>query len=247
MGKIICAGLGPGDPSLMSVKADQTIRLATQIAYFRKRGQPGRARTIVSELLAPGVTEYPMEYPVTTELPVDSLEYQVKLSAFYEHWTTTLLNISKTENVAVLCEGDPFFYGSFMHLYVRLKNYVSIEVIPGIPGMTGCWGAIGQPLTWGDDVLSVVMGTLPEDKLTRHIAQADALVVMKIGRHLAKVRQALATTGRSKEAWLVTYGTMAQESIVRLQDFGETRCPYFSLVVVHGHGRRPQWPGGEAI
>ncbi len=92
----------------------------------------------------------------------------------------------------MLCEGDPFFYGSFMHLYTRLPGHVAIEVIPGITGMSGCWTATGTPITWGDDVMTVLMGTLPEADLIRHMQAADALVIMKTGRNLPKVRRALA-------------------------------------------------------
>lgn len=141
--------------------------------------------------------------------------------------------------MVVLCEGDPFFYGSFMHLYVRLKDRVPVEVIPGIPGMAGCWNVSGQPITWGDDVLSVVMGTLPEADLVRHMQGADALVVMKTGRNLPKIRRALAAAGRADQAWLIERGTMPGQRVARLAEVGDADCPYFALVLVHGQGRRP--------
>ena len=58
MGRIICAGLGPGDPDLMSVRADRLVRFARHVAFFRKKGRPGQARKMVESLLAPGVKEY---------------------------------------------------------------------------------------------------------------------------------------------------------------------------------------------
>jgi precorrin-2/cobalt-factor-2 C20-methyltransferase len=142
--------------------------------------------------------------------------------------------------VVVLCEGDPFFYGSFMHLYSRLSGVVEMEVIPGITGMSGCWTATGQPITWGDDVLSVLMGTLPEEELMRHMAQADALVVMKTGRNLPKIRRALDASGRLDAAWLVEAGTMPNQRIQKLTEANIEECPYFAIVLVHGHGRRPE-------
>ena len=157
MGKIICTGLGPGDPDLMSLRADRAIRAAAHVAYFRKAGRAGQARRIVEGMLAPGVTEYPMEYPVTTELHFDSPEYIRILAAFYDDWAARLKTLAQSQDVVVLCEGDPFFYGSFMHLYTRLKDVVPIEVIPGITGMSGCWTATGQPITWGDEVLTVLV------------------------------------------------------------------------------------------
>ena len=115
--------------------------------------------------------------------------------------------------MVVLCEGDPFFYGSFMHLHSRLSGLVPVEVVPGIMGMSGAWNATGLPITWGDDVLTVAMATLPEEELVRRIRDTDALVVMKIGRHLAKLRRAVAAAGRSDEAWLVEHAAMPEQRV----------------------------------
>lgn len=240
MARIICAGLGPGDPDLISVRSDRVIRGADQIAYFRKEGRKGQARAIVAGMLAPGVVEYAMEYPVTTELPFDSPEYIDCLARFYDDWADRLAALPG--EVVVLCEGDPFLYGSFMHLYTRLQSRVDVVVIPGIPGMVGCWNATGLPITWGDDVLTVLMGTLPEADLLHHMASADALVIMKTGRNLPKVRRALEQAGRLGAAWLVERGTMDGQRVVPLASVDGADCPYFAIVLVHGHGRRPELP-----
>ncbi|NOT71027.1 MAG: precorrin-2 C(20)-methyltransferase [Hyphomicrobium sp.] len=239
MGRIICCGLGPGDPELMSVRADRLIRGASRIAYFRKKGRPGQARRIVEGMLAPGVREYAMEYPVTTELPFNSPEYNEMLAAFYDDWAARLTDAVQTQDIVVLCEGDPFFYGSFMHLFVRLQGRADMDVIPGITGMSGCWNATGVPMTWGDDVMTVLMGTLGEDDLARHMSTSDALVIMKTGRNLAKIRRALASAGRLDQAWLVERGTMPDQRVARLAEVADAVSPYFAIVLVHGHGRRP--------
>ena len=240
MGKIICVGLGPGDPDLMSLRAHRAVTSAVQIAYFRKAGRAGQARRIVAGLLREGVVEHPMEYPVTTELRFDSPAYNAALARFYVDWAGRLKAIAKTCDIVVLCEGDPFFYGSFMHLYNRLQGVVEMEIVPGITGMSGCWTATGMPITWGDDVLTVLMGTLPEADLTRLMGQADALVVMKTGRNLPKIRRALQAAGRLEVAWLVESGTMPDQRIQRLVEADAAQCPYFAIVLVHGQGRRPE-------
>ena len=240
MGRIVCAGLGPGNPDLMSVRADRAIRSASHVAYFRKKGRSGQARRIVEGMLLPGATEYAMEYPVTTELSFDSPEYINCLATFYDGWAERLAGLAQTKDVLVLCEGDPFFYGSFMHLYTRLQGRVTLEVIPGIPGMVGCWWSTGTPITWGDDVMTVLMGTLPEADLVRHMQSTDALVVMKTGRNLPKVRRALEATGRLEGAWLVERGTMPAQRVVPLAEVDGSDCPYFAIVLVHGQGRRPE-------
>ena len=245
MGKIICTGLGPGDPDLISVKSDRLIRAAAHVAYFRKAGRAGQARQIVQGMLAADVTEYAMEYPVTTEMPFDSPEYNDALARFYDDWSDRLAEVAATADVIVLCEGDPFFYGSFMHLHTRLQGRAEVEVIPGITGMTGCWNAVGTPFTWGDDVLSVLMATLPEADLITHMQRSDAMVIMKTGRNLPKVRVALEFTGRLSDAWLVERGTMPTQRIARLADVDAADCPYFAIVLVHGQGRRPEMAGME--
>ncbi len=174
-GTIFGVGLGPGSQDLMSVRADRLIRGASHVAYFRKKGRTGHARRIVDGMLAADAVELPMEYPVTTEIPFDDPRYNEWLAAFYERQVAQLDEIAGTgHDVVVLCEGDPFFYGSFMHLYTRLMDRVPVEVVPGITGMSAAWTATGQPITWGDDVLTVLTATQPEAMLAERIARTDA-------------------------------------------------------------------------
>ncbi|BES71541.1 precorrin-2 C(20)-methyltransferase [Marinobacter nanhaiticus D15-8W] len=239
IGRIYGVGLGPGAQDLMSVRADRLIRGTRHIAYFRKKGRTGHARSIVDGMLAAATVELPMEYPVTTEIPFSDPRYNALLAEFYEASVRRLVEIAESgEDVVVLCEGDPFFYGSFMHLYTRLNGRVPVSVVPGITGMSAAWTATGQPVTWGDDVMTVLMGTLPEADLADRIARTDALVIMKIGRNLNKVRRALEHAGRTGEAWLIEYAAMAEERVVPFTEVGDI-APYFSILLIHGNGRRP--------
>lgn len=236
-GVIYGVGLGPGDPELMSVRADRLVRGAKHVAYFRKAGRMGQARRIVEGMLRPDVVEFAMEYPVTTEIPLDDPRYNQILSEFYEACTAHIRALG--DDVVVLCEGDPFFYGSFMHLYNRLLGNTPVQVVPAITGMSGAWTATGQPITWGDDVLTVLAGTLSEYDLTKRMAETDALVVMKIGRNMAKIRRALKAAGKASDAWLVEYATMPGQTVRKLSDVTDDAAPYFAIIVVHGQGRRP--------
>ncbi len=240
MGTIYGVGLGPGDPDLMSVRADRLLRNAKHIAYFRKPGRSGQARKIVNGMIPKDAIEFPMEYPVTTEIPVTDPRYNELLSAFYAECTKRLKTLSeKGEDVVVLCEGDPFFYGSFMHLYARLREQTPIEVVPAITGMSGAWTATGDPITWGDDVLTVLMGTLPEKVLVERMIQTDAVVVMKIGRNIDKVKRALKTAGLFDRAWIVEFAQMPNQTVSKLSEACGKVTPYFSIIIVHGQGRRP--------
>jgi len=238
MGRIICCGLGPGDPDLMSVRADREVRAATHVAYFRKKGRPGQARTIVEGMLAPDVREYPMEYPVTTELAVGSEEYARLLARFHDEWADRLAELARETDVVVLCEGDPFFYGSFMHMWRRLAADFPVEVVPGVTGMSGCWTRANLPITWGNDTLAVLPGTLDEGQLVERLRLTDAAVIMKVGRNLGKVRRAVEAAGLLSRAIYVERGTMDDERILPLAQCCEPVGAYFAMVLIPGEGRR---------
>ena len=239
-GTIYGIGLGPGDQDLMSVKTDRLLRNARHVAFFRKAGRKGQARQIVEGMIPEGAVEFPMEYPVTTEIPLSDPRYNQILSAFYKEVTDHLIALAQSgEDVVVLCEGDPFFYGSFMHIYALVKDIVPVEVVPAITGMSGAWTATGAPITWGDDVLTVIMGTHSEEKLVEHIALTDALVIMKIGTNFDKVVRALKAGGKYDDAYLVQFATMPKQTVCKLSEMTEKVTPYFSIIIVHGQGRRP--------
>ena len=239
-GRLNGIGLGPGDPELLTVKAMRLIERAGVVSYFAKEGRCGIARTIAEPWLSKGCTEVPLPYPVTTEIRFDHPAYVERLGAFYAEAADILAgHLSAGRDVALLCEGDPLFYGSFMHLYMRLKDRFEVTIVPGVTGMSGCWTAAREPMTWGDDVLTVLPGTLDAGALRDRMAGADALVVMKLGQNLPKVRAALDATGLLSRALYVERGTMPAEIVMRLADKPDDEAPYFSVILVPGGGRRP--------
>jgi len=239
-GRLYGVGLGPGDPDLITIKSLKAIQAAPVVAWFAKRGRRGHARTIAEGLLLAGVTELPLVYPVTVEVPFDSPDYKRQLAGFYVEASESIAaHLRAGRDVALLCEGDPLFYGSFMHIYVRLREAYPVTICPGVTGMSGCWTAAGAPMTWGDDVLSVLPGTLARQELLRRVADADALVIMKLGRNFAKVRSVLSEAGLLERAIYVERGSMASEVVTPLKDKHDDAAPYFSIIIVPGQGRRP--------
>jgi len=239
-GKLIGVGVGPGDPELLTLKAMRALKAADVVAHFAKAGNASHARAIVAGHLEPGVTEIELSYPVTTEIPHHSPAYCSKIDEFYDGAAAAVAaHLDAGRTVAVLCEGDPLFYGSYMHLHVRLSARYPTDVIAGVTGMSGSWSAVRTPIAQGDDVLTVLPGTLPEAELARRLADADAAVVMKLGRNLPKVRRALDRSGRLKRAIYVERGTMADEVVMPLAAKADDDAPYFAVVLVPGWERRP--------
>lgn len=232
-------GLGPGDPELITLKALNVIKTTRNIAYFSKKGARSRARTIAGRWLRDGAEEMQLYYPLTRELHFSDPQYIAEIHRFYAEVCERIAHkLEAGQNVALLCEGDPLFYGSFMHIYIRLKDRFETLIIPGVSGMSGCWTAAKLPITRGDDVLSVLPGTLEGPALTAHLCACDAAVVIKIGSNLAKVRQAIQAAGRSKSAIYVEQGTMEGEIILPLEEKRDDIAPYFSMILIPGEGRK---------
>jgi precorrin-2/cobalt-factor-2 C20-methyltransferase len=238
-GTLYGIGVGPGDARLMTLRAAGLIRTVDMLAYFAKAGNESNARKVAAPLIGPGRKEMPLLYPVTTELPVADPRYKQQIRDFYTEAAGLIAErLRAGESVGLLAEGDPFFYGSFMHMWRRLAADFPVEVVPGVTGFSGCSSRAGAPLTWGDDVLTVVPGTLDEAALMRRLIEADAAVIMKLGRNLAKIRRALSAANLIGRAIYVERGTMPGERIAPLAEVMDDSAPYFSMILIPGQGRR---------
>jgi precorrin-2/cobalt-factor-2 C20-methyltransferase len=239
-GRLYGVGTGPGDPELLTLKAVRALGEADVLAHFAKRGNNGNARKIIEAHLRPDMIELPLLYPVTTEIDKDHDRYKSAIGEFYAQSADAVeKHLAAGRTVAVLSEGDPLFYGSYMHLHVRLAHRFPTEVIPGVTAMSGCWSATGMPIVQGDDVLSVLPGTMAEAELARRLADTDAAVIMKVGRNLPKIRRALEAAGKLGQAVYVERGTMDNSASMRLADKPDDAAPYFALVLVPGWESRP--------
>ena len=236
-GTLHCVGVGPGDPELITLKAARLLGTCPVIASFAKRGRLGHAREIAAGHLNPAAELLRFEYPWTTEIQATDPRYVAALSDFYDDCAATLADrLLGGADVALLCEGDPFFYGSSMYLFDRLRGF-SAEIIPGITGMSGCWAQARLPITHGDDVLTVLPGTLDQDSLVARLSASDAAVIMKVGSNMPKVRAALAQAGLTGRAIYVERGTMAGTRTMPLAELTDAPAPYFSMVLVAGRQR----------
>ncbi|GAA4901314.1 precorrin-2 C20-methyltransferase/precorrin-3B C17-methyltransferase [Actinomycetospora succinea] len=228
-GTLYGVGVGPGDPSLMTVRAVDLVRGADVVAYHCARHGRSNARAIVAQYLGTQVEEQ-LTYPVTTESTDD---YQGALDAFYAEAAARLAaHLDAGRDVVVVAEGDPFFYGSYMHLHKRLADRYPTEVVPGVTSVAAAAAALGRPLVERDEVLTVLPGTLPPDELAARLAATDAAAVMKLGRTFTNVRAALATSGRLDEAHYVERASTASQRTAPLADVDPGSVPYFSVGLV---------------
>ncbi|CAM5424372.1 precorrin-2 C(20)-methyltransferase [Streptomyces cyaneofuscatus] len=244
-GRLYGVGLGPGDPSLMTLRAVQVIGEADVIAYHSARHGRSIARSIAAAHLRPDHIEEPLVYPVTTETTDHPGGYRGALEEFYEKAAARLAaHLDAGRTVAVLAEGDPMFYGSYMHMHKRLADRYATEVIPGVTSVSAAAARLGTPLVEGEEILTILPGTLPEEELTARLAATDTAVVMKLGRTFPAVRGAFEASGRLAEARYVERATMAGERTGDLVDIDPASVPYFSVAVLPSRVDAPR-PSGR--
>ncbi|MFY1649984.1 precorrin-2 C(20)-methyltransferase [Solwaraspora sp. WMMB762] len=232
-GQLYGVGLGPGDPELVTVKAARLIAAADVIVHHSARHGRSVARSIAEPYLRAGQIEEALVYPVTTERSTHPGGYRAAMDEFYADCARRLAaHLDAGRTVVVLAEGDPLFYGSYMHLHKRLADRYPTEVVPGVTSMSGAAAALGRPLVEADEVLTVLPGTLSGAELTRRLAETDAAAVLKLGRTFPAVRDALTAAGRLDDAWYVERASTGGERVEPLADVDPATVPYFSLALL---------------
>ena len=242
-------GVGPGDPELITVKALGLLRRCPVLAY----PAPETGDSLARRIAAPHLRDLtPTEFPI--RMPIEAARFPAQ--AVYDDAADALgAHLAAGRDVAILCQGDPFFYGSFMYLFARLAARFAVEVVPGVSSLTACAAMLGWPLASRDDVLAVIPAPLPEAELAARddvlavipaplpeaelaarIAAVDAAAIIKLGRHLPKVRRVLTTLGLAAHARYIARATLPEQMIRPLADVPDDDAPYFAMVLVHRRG-----------
>jgi len=218
-------GIGPGDPDLITLKAHRILSQAPVIAYPAPEDGDSLARAIAAPHIPEGRTEIVIRTPmVPGKYPAHGVydKYAAEIAAHLE----------AGRDVAVLCEGDPFFYGSFMYLFERLAGGHRTEVVPGVSSLGACAAVAGAPLVSRADVLTVIPGPLDEEAMAARLGASDSAAIMKVGRHLDKIRGVVERQGLAERAWYIEYATMDKQRVMPLAEVDDGAAPYFSMILV---------------
>ncbi|SEV95095.1 precorrin-2/cobalt-factor-2 C20-methyltransferase [Aliiroseovarius sediminilitoris] len=223
-GTLYGVGLGPGDPDLMTLRAARLIGAAKVVAFPTLEGGASFARSIAAHLIAKDADEIAMDIPMTVERAPAQKAYDAgaaKIAA----------RLDAGDDVVVLCEGDPFFYGSFMYLFARLADRFQTEIVPGVTSVTACAARARSPLVARNERLTVLPGPLPEDELRARIEGAESVAIMKVGRHLPKIRGVIEALGLVDKATYIERASLPEEVVLPLADAPE-KAPYFSMILL---------------
>ena len=224
-GTVYGLGVGPGDPELITLKALRILQVVPVIAYPAPETGDSFARQIAAPHLLGGQTEIAIRMPLG--------DGQFPKADIYDAAATAIADHARAgRDVAVLCEGDPFFYGSFMYLYRRLVERCAVKVVPGVSSLMACAGVAGLPLAARNETLTVVPAPLPDDALRFRLAGEEAFAIIKVGRHLGRVRRLLDERGLLGRSWYVERATLGTQRVAPLSALPDDSAPYFSMVLV---------------
>ena len=224
-GKLYGVGVGPGDPELMTVKAWRLIGTAKHIAYLAANGSESTARAIAAPFISDDANEIAIDMPMRVEREPGQAAYDAGAGRIAKI-------LDNGQDVVMLCEGDPFFYGSFMYVFERLASHFVVEVVPGVTSITATAAAIGKPLCERDEVLKVLPATMNEADLQRELSTANAAAIIKVGRHFGKVKRVLAALDKIDAATAVVNATHENQVIKKVADTTEDTLPYFTTIIV---------------
>jgi precorrin-2/cobalt-factor-2 C20-methyltransferase len=222
-------GVGPGDPELLTLKALRLLREVPVVAYPAPEHGDSFARSIVAAWIKGHQREIAIRFPMRPG-PAPAAIYDAAAAAL-------AAELDCGHDVALLCQGDPFFYGSFINLFGRLAGRYRIEIVPGVSSLTACAAAAALPLVSRDETLAVIPATLGEAELAHRLATADTAAIVKLGRHVLKVRRVLDRLGLTDGAVYIEHATLADQRVAPLASIWSDEAPYFSMALVVTSGR----------
>jgi len=229
-GTLYGLGVGPGDPELVTLRAVRILRRLPVVAYPAPLEGASFARSVVASQLSPAQTEIAIRVPMTRSLAPAQAVYDRAAIEIGGH-------LKAGRDVGVLCQGDPFLYGSFIQLFDRLAPEFPTKVVPGVSSLTACAAAAGVPLVARDEILTVLPATLPEAALEKRLKLAQAAAVLKLGRHLPKVRRILKRLGLADRTTYVEHASLESQRILPLETVDSASVPYFSMILLRAGGR----------
>ncbi|MCZ9629156.1 precorrin-3B C(17)-methyltransferase [Rhodococcus sp. BH5] len=245
-GKLWGVGIGPGDPELVTVKAARVIGEADVVAFHSARHGKSISRGVAAPYMREGQIEEHLVYPVTTETVDHPGGYQGAMDEFYEAAAERLaVHLAAGRTVALLAAGDPLFYSSYMHMHKRLADRFDAEVIPGVTSVSAASAALGKPLVEGEEILTILPGTLPQAELTRRLKETDAAAILKLGRTYPPVLQSLEDSGRLDEAHYVERASTTRQRVESAAEVDPDGVPYFSIAIVPSPSNNPR-PAAES-
>ncbi len=231
MAKIYAIGVGPGDPELLTCKAERLLRAVPVIcAPTSAPGDSSYALSIIEPLIDSQRQEVIVQvFPMRKDQ--DGLE---------ECWESAAADVAERvrggKDVAFVTIGDPFIYSTFLYIYrIFREKYpdITVEVVPGISSINAAAIAAGVPLGQASERIAIIPATFQEKDLQKILNDFDTVVLMKVSRVFDGIYALLKELGlEQKGAFVSRVGTQEQEVVFDLEQLLGQKLDYLSLLIV---------------
>ncbi len=231
MARIYAVGVGPGDPELLTRKAERILRQAPVVcAPSASAGDSSHALSIVEPLLDRSRQEVIVRvFPMRKD--------QDGLDTFWEEAAETVVShVLEGRDVAFITIGDPFLYSTFLYLYRILRQRypdIPVEVVPGVSSVTTAAVAAGIPLAAASERVAILPATFEDENLRHTLLDFDTVVLMKVNRVFDRIYALLKELGLDRKGAFVSRAGTADESVTfDLASLVGKKLDYLSLLIV---------------
>ena len=223
-------GVGPGDPELLTLKAQRLLRRVGVICFTQlDDGRESYALSVVREHLRESNPEYLIVTVPSDDTPVSEETWRDAAARIGAH-------LQEGQDVAFITEGDPMLYSEFSNLLESVRAAfpdVKTEVLPGVSSVMAAAASAGVPLVTHGQRLAILPAVYGIDDLREAITNYDTIVLMEVNRMLLDALANLEQLGLAGKAIYVRRATTQREEVVQdLQQLSEEDFDYFSVLII---------------
>jgi len=232
------AGVGPGDPSLLTLAAVDAIQESTVVSYpVSTRGGDSLAEKIASKWITKDKKKLPLHFPMVDD-------QNTLKSAWRVAGRELMKMVDKGERVVFLAQGDISLFSTGSYLSKELEKYHPECVVKLIPGVTSFSAAAAKsklPLAFQEEELLVLPVPDSYDELKSILSDAASkkrvVVLLKLGKKWEWVKLLLEELDLIKISIFAERIGFSDQQILRASDLPSGPRSYFSLLLI-----RQSWP-----
>ena len=225
-GKFFGAGVGPGDPELMTLKAVRIIKNADVIAFPQKGNEQSEALKIAKGAYSDIDKKelVPIYMPMTKDENLLKESHDEAVCKIEEY-------LSKGKNTVFLTLGDPTVYSTYIYIHKRiLEMGYEAEIISGIASFCASSARLNISLAEKDELLHIVPASYSLENLSEILSLPGNKVLMKSGSRIGEVKEKIRNAGL--QAKMVENCGMENERIYDTLEEIPCTAGYYSLIVV---------------
>ena len=229
-GRLYGVGVGPGDPELLTVKAQRVLQSVPVIWV----PQAGISAESYAYSIVKGIIDEERQEVVRAKFPTN--DEDAALDVWRGAARDLAVHLEAGRDVAFITEGDPMLYSTFAYVLETIQEeypHFAVEVVPGVSSVMAAAASAAAPLVHHGQRLAILPAVYGIDDLREAIALYDTIVLMKVNRTLLDALANLERLGLAGRTIYVRRATTERERVVRnIQELSAEDLDYFSLLII---------------